>query len=217
MKKFVLGRGGTQPFPIADSKTRVSREHALLTVSDDGRWILEGLDSANGTYIVDENGELIKIKKVAIQEFTRIVLGDQTKMGFTFLAHHVIEDDPSDYRREFRHVMDIHSQALREKADLDEKERKKANLRYLPSIISALIGLLLTFLLPSEMKPYSVSFTVIITTLLTVIVNKTAANKKGLKRFNSHYSKLLLCPKCGRLLTENDFNNQMCCACQAHA
>lgn len=217
MKRFVLGRGGTQPFPIADSKTRVSREHALLTVSDDGRWILEDLDSANGTYIVDENGELIKIKKVAIQEFTRIVLGDQTKMGFTFLAHHVIEDDPSDYRREFRHVMDIHSQALRDKAAIDDKGQKKANMKYLPSVISALIGLSLTFILPSDMKPYSMSLTLIFTTILTVIVNKAAANNKDLKHFNSHYGKLLLCPKCGRLLTENDFNNQMCCACQAHA
>ena len=217
MKRFVLGRGGTQPFPIPDNRTRVSREHALLTISDDGRWILEDLGSSNGTYIIDDNGEMIKIKKVAINEFTRIILGDQTKMGFTFLAHHVLAEDPSDYRCEFRHVMDIHSQALKDKAAIDDKAQKKANMKYLPSVVSALIGLLLTFLLPKEMKPYSVSFTLIFTTLITIIVNKTAANNKDLKRFNSHYSKLLLCPKCGRLLTENDFHNQMCCACQTHA
>ena len=217
MKQYILGRDGTQLFKIPENRIRVSHRHAKLTVNDDGRWILEDLNSGNGTYIITDDGELMKVKHMVIGEITRIILGDQTTMGFTFIAHHVLEDDPNDYRTEFRHVLDIYKKALTEKAAIDEKTRRKANLRFIPSIISAVTGLALTFALPQDMKPYGVSFTMLITALLTVYFNKMATNNKELQKFNAIYSKKLTCPCCGKLITDAEYKNQMCAACKTRA
>ena len=106
MLEVIIGKEGTQRFAINGS--RVSRQHAKITVTDSGQWILEDLNSTNGTYIINENDELVQIKRVNITEFTRIVLADQTSMGFTFYAHHVLEEDPKNYQQEFRYVLEIH-------------------------------------------------------------------------------------------------------------
>lgn len=119
MKEFIIGKEGTQKFLIPLTKTRVSRQHARITIDDNGVWTLEDLNSTNGTFIIDDEGELRQIRRMVIGEFTRIVLADQTQMGFSFIAHHVIEDDPNDYRAEFRHVLEIHQKALSDKAAMD--------------------------------------------------------------------------------------------------
>ena len=49
MQEVIIGKEGTQKFPINNS--RVSRQHAKITVSDSGQWTLEDLNSTNGTYI----------------------------------------------------------------------------------------------------------------------------------------------------------------------
>lgn len=123
MKEVIIGKEGTQKFSI--SASRVSRQHAKITVSDGGHWTLEDLNSTNGTYIIDDNDELVQIKKVEISEFTRIVLADQTSMGFTFYAHHILEDDPQNYKTEFLHVLQIHDKAIKEKTEIDAKIQKR--------------------------------------------------------------------------------------------
>ena len=51
---------------------RVSRRHAVLAY-EDGVWVLEDKDSANGTYV---NGE--KVTRVEVEAPTQIALGDPT-------------------------------------------------------------------------------------------------------------------------------------------
>ena len=53
MKTIVLGREGTQPFKIKNED--VSRQHAQITIDDHGEWVLEDLNSSNGTFIRNEN------------------------------------------------------------------------------------------------------------------------------------------------------------------
>lgn len=215
MPEYIIGKEGTQRFPIKNS--RVSRQHARLTITDDGKWILEDLNSTNGTYILNDNNELVQIKRLEISEFTKIVLADQTAMGYTFFAHHVIEEDPNDYRTEFRYVMQIHDAAIQEKQMLDKKSKNKKLIKYLPSILSSAIGLILTLLLPMEQKILAVSATAVVTALLTTYINMKADNNDELKHFSNKYLQKLTCPKCGKLLNESEFNNQMCAACKAHA
>lgn len=217
MKDFIIGKEGNQAFPIPVSKTRVSRQHARITIDDDGTWTLYDLNSTNGTYIIGEDGEMRRIKCIVITEFTRVILADQTQMGFSFVAHHVLESDPNDYREEFRHVMAIHDKAIAEKAVIDKRIKDKSYLRFVPSIIAAVIGLALTLCLPSEQKVYGVSVTAVFTALLTAGINIYLSNDKSQKRFAEHYSKFLVCPRCGRQLTEGEFHSQMCAACKAHA
>ena len=64
MKQYILGRDGTQLFKIPENRIRVSHRHAKLTVNDDGRWILEDLNSGNGTYIITDDGELMKVNQL---------------------------------------------------------------------------------------------------------------------------------------------------------
>ena len=50
MLEVIIGKVGTQKFAI--NGERVSRQHAKITVTDSGLWILEDLNSTNGTYIM---------------------------------------------------------------------------------------------------------------------------------------------------------------------
>ena len=55
MKQILLGTEGNQPFKI--TQQGVSRQHARITIGDDGIWTLEDLNSTNGTFIRNEEGE----------------------------------------------------------------------------------------------------------------------------------------------------------------
>lgn len=215
MIDVIIGKEGTQKFPITNP--RVSRQHAKITVSDSGLWTLEDLNSTNGTYIIDDDDELVQIKKINITEFTRIVLADQTSMGFTFYAHHILEDDPLNYRTEFQHVLRIHDKAIKEKMELDAQKQKKNMMRFMPGIVSAVIGLVLTLFLPFNQKVYGLAVTAVFTAILQALINIYLSKDTKLKNFNAKYSNKLICPCCSKPLTEMEFKNQMCCKCQAHA
>lgn len=215
MKEVIIGKEGTQKFAI--NAPRVSRLHAKITILDNGQWVLEDLNSTNGTYIINENDELVQIKRMNITEFTRIVLADQTSMGFTFYAHHILEDDPANYQQEFRHVLQIHDKAVREKAEIDVRLQKKNMMRFLPGFISAMIGLVLTLLLPLHQKVYGVAVTAVFTTILQALINVYIGKDSKLKTFNSKYAGKLTCPCCAKPLSEMEFKNQMCSRCKAHA
>lgn len=215
MKEYIIGKEGTQKFPINNS--RVSRRHARITITDDNKWILEDLGSTNGTYILNENNELVQIKKMEISEFTRIVLADQTAMGYTFYAHHVIEEDPKNYVAEFRYVMKVYNEALSLKTNIDAKASKRNTMLYLPPVISAAIGVILTCLLPMQLKIICLSVMGLITAVITAAMKYHFGKDGSKKDFNSKYVPKLVCPHCGRQLTDKEFQNQMCAACKAHA
>lgn len=215
MKEVIIGKEGTQRFAI--NGERVSRQHARITVTDSGDWILEDLNSTNGTYIINEDDELVQIKRMNITEFTRIVLADQTNMGFTFYAHHILEDDPKNYQQEFRQILQIHEKAVMEKANIDAKLQKKNMMKFLPGFVSALIGLVLTLLLPLHQKVYGVAVTAVFTTILQALINVYIGKDSKLRTFNSKYAGKLNCPCCSKPLSEIEFKNQMCSRCKAHA
>lgn len=215
MKEVIIGKEGTQRFAI--NGERVSRQHARITVTDSLDWILEDLNSTNGTYIINEDDELVQIKRMNITEFTRIVLADQTSMGFTFYAHHILEDDPKNYQQEFRQILQIHEKAVMEKANIDAKLQKKNMIKFLPGFVSALIGLVLTLLLPLHQKVYGVAVTAVFTTILQALINVYIGKDSKLRTFNSKYAGKLNCPCCSKPLSEIEFKNQMCSRCKAHA
>ena len=138
-------------------------------------------------------------------------------MGFSFFAHHVIEDDPQNYKAEFQYVLRIHDKAIKEKAEIDAKIQKKNMMRFLPGVISAVIGLVLTLFLPFNQKVYGVAVTAVFTALLQAIINFYLGKDSNLKNFNAKYSNKLICPCCSKPLSEIEFKNQMCSRCKAHA
>jgi pSer/pThr/pTyr-binding forkhead associated (FHA) protein len=70
MKEIIVGRQGTQPFPITDP--RVSRKHLKVTVKDDGKIVVEDLGSSGGTFVNNE-----KIIKKVVSSNTVVRLGPE--------------------------------------------------------------------------------------------------------------------------------------------
>lgn len=89
MTKIIIGKQGDQKFPIKNAG--VSRQHASITI-EGGHWILEDLDSTNGTFVRDDNGLYQRVSRVEIKEDTMVRLGDESSNGYAFMAHHVVED-----------------------------------------------------------------------------------------------------------------------------
>ena len=137
--------------------------------------------------------------------------------AFMFYAHHILEKDPKNYQQEFRHVLQIHDMALKEKAEIDTKLQQKNMVKFLPGFISAMIGLVLTLLLPLHQKVYGVAVTAVFTTILQAFINVYIGKDSRLKTFNSKYASKLTCPCCFKPLSEIEFKNQMCSRCKAHA
>lgn len=50
--EVIVGKQGTQKFPIKNAG--VSRQHARIIINDRGQWVLEDLNSTNGTFVRDE-------------------------------------------------------------------------------------------------------------------------------------------------------------------
>lgn len=69
MKTIYIGKGADNDFVANDST--VSRKHALLTITDDGRIVLKDLNSTNGTYV---NGKRIQ-SDVVLQPTDVVLLG----------------------------------------------------------------------------------------------------------------------------------------------
>jgi S1-C subfamily serine protease len=78
-RHFMIGRDGRCDLVVHDKK--VSRQHALLKVQDDGRVILRDLGSANGTFV---NGQRIEAPLL-------LQGGERVRVGDTMLALSLIE------------------------------------------------------------------------------------------------------------------------------
>ena len=133
--KVIIGRTGTQWFPIEDKQWNVSGEHAEIDVNPKtGIWTLKDLDSKNGTYIRDETtGQLRRVSQIKINPMTFICLGGDNKHGCCFYARQI--EHPNDrFREEMRY--------LKRKDDEFEQEttkvkKKLKNIRVWQALASA--------------------------------------------------------------------------------
>lgn len=217
MKEFIIGRDGNQKFKISEKRNKVSKKHCKIIINDNGQWYVQDLNSTNGTSIIDEDGEIIQVRHCPIKEFTRIILADQTPLGFSFIAHHVLEEDPLNYRQEFVHLLNIHDRALQMKAELDAEVIKKGNIvKYVPTIISAIISITLTILAPPDWRIVILTASGAITGLIAKFMADRSKNSSRTKAFAKYCNQMLRCPCCGKVMTEAEFTNQMCGTCHAH-
>lgn len=220
MRQFVIGKKGTQPFSIPESKERVCDEHAIVTLDDNGIWTIEDIPSSNGTFIYNSQGILLKVKKKQITEFTKIVLTDTTSMGFSFIAHHLLEQDPNNYRLEFAHVVNEAKEVKQKYAEIEEKvKQRRVYLSLIPVMASCIFGIVMRFIFHDNPN---IIFMVIgmmsaVTALLNVLVTAYANKDNSLKEYAVRMQHIITCPKCNRPLTDYDINNQICPICKAHA
>ena len=210
MKEVIIGKSGDQPFAIKNDC--VSRRHARITIDAQGQWTLEDLGSSNGTFVQDENGEFMQVKKVAIGEFTRIALGATTAAGYYFYAHHILEENGS-YEAEMRHVIKTYQRLVDEKKELEEKNKTQATIiRILPPLVSALV-MIIVFVFVPQYRMYIAVSGVIATSLATMLGMYQAKNTEAMKAIAEKQARLIRCPKCNRQLTPSDVQSEQCPKC----
>ena len=220
VRKFIIGRKGTQPFAIPESKERVSEQHAIVTIDDNGIWMLEDLDSSGNTYVYNSQGILVKVKKKRIDEFTKIVLADTTSMGYSFIAHHLIESDPENYRTEFLHTINKYKGIKQKYNELEEKMKtRRVFLNLVPPVVSAVLalGTRVVFSNNPNIIYMIIGMMSVVTGLLSTLINLYVNKDTSLRDYATRMQKVITCPKCGRPLSEYDINNQICPVCKAHA
>lgn len=205
-KSFIIGREGNQPFTI--SQEGVSREHAKLTIDDNGKWTLEDLNSGNGTFIRNEEGDLEQIGKKTISERTYICLGPDNINGCKFYARQL--NAPKDYQREFDLLEEIDND-IEER--LDKADDKSKLIRKAIAIIS-LVGFFGSFIVEDNG---------IRTMLLRVSTAATGASSmfydpnKQKKQLKALREKLFGCPNpaCSHNLSSKEVRNRKCAKCGA--
>lgn len=78
-----IGRQSSNQIPLRDKA--VSKQHALISITEDGKWMVEDLNSANKTYLNDEAIHKAEIKTgdiLRITDFTiEINLGEGAEAG----------------------------------------------------------------------------------------------------------------------------------------
>lgn len=207
-RQIIIGKNGEQKFPITNAG--VSRHHARITITDNG-WLLEDLNSTNGTYVRDENGNFERVLSKRIHEDTVIRLGDSSINGYTFWAHHVLEENPNDYGYEFTRISEFHKNLSEEKRYWVRRcQRKIRNTRILVTLSGPLLFLTLASI-------FKINMGYIIVACITGALQQLVPQKINTDQIDNKIKSMLVCPRCGRPLSEYEIKSQQCMACKSHS
>ena len=209
---YVIGRTGNQPFKIASES--VHGEHARITITEQGKWILEDLkgENGNGTYIQDEYGGFHKVYRVNITPDTIIRLADGGHRSYTFMAYRVLAPE-NDFSYEFKILRRMYKKKL-------EQERKREVLNVRHNWIAKCSTLIPYLSCPVIEKCTGIQIDVnlryallMVAPMLTGLLFRHDVAK--LKIMKEQRLKTIVCPGCGRSLSDFDVNNMKCSICKA--
>lgn len=210
MPTIIIGKQGDQKFPIKNAG--VSRQHARITI-EGGHWILEDLDSTNGTFVRDADGVYQRVSRTEIKEDTMVRLGDESSNGYAFMAHHVVEDDPENYSYEFARLAEWRDDFKKERERCQKSQRNRGLVQILISVVVIAVSYL-PFL--SE-EPRLQLAVMRVGMLLPPIYIFFASGKNRMQRIFDRQQRILVCPRCGRPLADYEITKQMCMTCKAHS
>lgn len=203
-KEYIIGREGNQNFEIDDTKyNAVSRKHARLTVDEAaGEWLLCDNNSANGTFIIDSKGALVQITdEVRITPTTRICLGGKRYNALTIVAHAVV-DGGKTFGPDFD---ELESKLM----DFKARVEKKRKMMWFRRIALSLLPVVFLLIPGIDMMGRIVGVTV------ASVFNAVLSGFDNQNSMNEERSRTIVCPKCGRALTDKDVERH-CCPCGAH-
>jgi len=206
MKELIIGSGGQQPFGIKQSG--VSNHHAKLTIDDQGQWILEDLNSTNGTFVRDDNGDMRRISKSAITPMTFICLGPDNANGCSFYAKQL--EKQSNFTEEFLYIQKIVENFSQKMEKID---RKSELIRKSVAVVS-IIAFFMSFTLEPSKAITAMRFSSAFSALVSLLFNMNKAKKA----VQSKREKYLSCPNphCSNKLSTKDVQNMQCPKCKAH-
>lgn len=209
MQTIILGKEGNQPFEIkADG---VSRQHARITICDVGDWILEDMNSSNGTYIRNEtDGELVRVVKTSVTPMTFICLGPDNAKGCSFYARQVLKENVGRYNREYEYMIEKENEFDQQ---IDQLEKTIKNKKILVLIINIAVVLLSLFPnISSEIRMNMLRVVPVISAGFAVFYD---ANSKK-KQIRAMREKFHHCPnpQCSHKLKESEVREMKCGKCK---
>lgn len=213
---FTIGRNGNQPFDIPATLTRVHGEHARIDIDDDGTWRIKDLKKlreGNGVYVRNEDGDFKRVTSGVIKPTDMVRLGPQGPHSYTFMAHRVLNnpESPNDFSYEFRYMRHLHG-----KLKTAEEEREAINLKHSKiSKWAPLAGFALSMLIPGSSTLAMMGIRLAILAPGLVVGQLFFKDPQKLKAIRQKRQKLVVCPNCGRPLSDYDISNLRCSACRA--
>lgn len=210
--EIIIGRSSASPLKVPEDRVAVSGKHIKITVSDNGDWKLEDLQSSNGTFVRNENFEFERVYSRQIHESDIIRLGNDGANSFVFCARRAMY--PNDnYAYEFKQLQRLLKQSRKEEA---EKE-KKANWASWVISIGAFVVWGITEIVEKFLKIDSdpnkrMIIMMGVPPLLKIMLGNFT---KGTKTVKKTREKFMLCPKCGKRISEFDVEQGQCSKCKA--
>ncbi|MBO7489662.1 MAG: FHA domain-containing protein [Bacteroidales bacterium] len=197
-KEIVIGREGDQLFKI--EAVGVSRRHARIIIEDDV-WMLEDLNSANGTFVQMDNGQYERIGNRRISPISRIRLGDETvNGGVSFIARKAVPGmEGNDYRLEFNEIEKIFDKIQEERREIRAKNKQKQLLITLLPLVLMLVSIPMKGMAGVWFMRGSLAFTSVLGLFLI--------NKNREVELIEQGENLLVCPQCGRPLSKYDIKS----------
>lgn len=210
--EVIIGRSTTSALKVPEDRVAVSGKHVKITVSDDGVWQLEDLQSANGTYVRNDKYEFEKVYSRKISESDIISLGNDGANSFVFTARRALYPD-DNYAYEFRQLQRLLKQSREEEA----KKEKWGNIA--GWIISggafAVWGLseIVEWMLHRDSDPNKRMIIMMgVPPLLKILLGNFT---KGTQKVKKNREKFMICPKCGKRIAEFDVEQGQCPKCKA--
>lgn len=210
--EVIIGRSSASPLKVPEDKVAVSGKHVKISVHDNGDWRLEDLQTPNGTYIRNDKGEFDRVYEKNITEFDVIRLGNDGANSYVFTARRAIFPEES-YRQEFRHLKKILDKSKSEEA----KKERRIEINGWVSKFSGITGIIVLFLFGHIMGiDISPNIRVGVAAFAPVLVGLFFnGDKKNLKILKKTREKFMVCPHCGRRITEFDIEQGQCPKCKA--
>lgn len=206
-----IGKTDDNDFVIANPS--VSRNHARLVSDGASAWILEDLESTNGTFVND-----VQILKKSISGSDCIKFGNSDAYSLDDLLH-----ANNNYSVEFEKLKTVYKEYSEAKVKIQSSNQLKTRLfQSLPFAIPGIIGVTVGFMGKGSPEMFGISLMITILAPATgIYMGAKQASKIPVQlqviadRFKIDY----VCPKCGAFLGEIPWeslaNKKQCPGCKA--
>lgn len=207
-RSFTVGSEGDQNFRITNRF--VSRRHARITYRPglDHPWLIEDLESTNGTFVQEPDGSYIRIvsKEVAVGTWIKLG-GEKSGVGHRFLVDHLL-GEADDYNNEFLIIAAKLEEYKARNAEVAEIARKR-RLKFQGLTLGATAILAVAGVLTGKPFMYGASALTGCLGFLSTYRDKGSLQKE----VNEKYAGYFACPCCGKPLSESAINAMECQAC----
>ena len=216
-KEYIIGRCPETAVQIPEGRNGVSSKHVKITVHDDGEWEVEDLNSANGTFVKDRNGNFQRVYRKKITEKTVLRLGQQGPDSFVFMAHRVVAE-PNNYAYEFKHLQKLLARQRDEEEALERKNSRNMNIVKLGAPAAMVLCMGLDMVVPALKDNPSLNLMVSRGAMCLapfVVGMFFGIDRKGAKMVKQRRLKVLTCPCCNHPVSDYDIENLQCSRCRA--